>query len=186
MPLLTGGTLMENTGYDAIRFSAKTPALGTAAAVLAAQTLPTSGTTTVSTGLTQPDYARNATITGNAAGINGSVVINGTNLEGSPISETIVASGTATVVGNKAFASFTSIVLPARTTAGDTISIGLGSKLGLPVRLPHNTVLFGFVNNVKEGTAPTVATSASLLESNTISFSTALSGVQVDAYMFAG
>lgn len=73
-------------------------------------------------------------------------------------------------------------------TAGiveDKISIGWGDKLGLPFKLAHNTVFPGmtYLNNVKEGTDPTVAVSASAVESNTIDLNSALNGTIVDSYL---
>jgi hypothetical protein len=152
-------------------------------AVHAAITLPTSGTTTVTTAITNPAVPRALRIKGNAAGITGNVVITGTNYNGDVITETIVANGASAVEGNKAFKTVNQIVVPVRTQASDTISIGFNEKIGLPYLLPHNTVLFAFVDNVKEGTAPTVTVSGTTLESNTIDLNTALSGKVVDVYL---
>jgi hypothetical protein len=74
----------------------------------------------------------------------------------------------------------------ADTTAGvayDTVSIGFCDKLGLPYKLAHNTIDKAFLNNVLEGTAPTVTTSATAIESNTIKLASALNGTVVDAYL---
>jgi hypothetical protein len=74
----------------------------------------------------------------------------------------------------------------ADTTAGvayDTVSIGWGDKLGLPIKLPRDTVLRTFLNNSLESTAPTVATSATAIESNTIDLNSALNGSAVDVYL---
>lgn len=74
----------------------------------------------------------------------------------------------------------------ANTTAGvayDTVSIGWGDKLGLPYKLAHNTVLAAYLNNVREGTAPTVTVDADEIEKNTIDLNSALNGSPVDAYL---
>jgi hypothetical protein len=97
----------------------------------AAITLPASGTTVVTTAITNPDVPRVVRIKGNAAGITGNVVIVGTDIQGNAITDTIVAVDDTAVDGVKAFATVTSITVPARTQSGDTISIGLGAKLGL-------------------------------------------------------
>jgi hypothetical protein len=152
-------------------------------AVHAAITLPTSGTTTVNTSITNPAVPRALRIKGNAAGITGNVVITGTNYNGDVITETIVANGASAVEGNKAFKTVTQIVVPTRTQASDTISIGFNEKLGLPYLLAHNAVLFAYLDNAKEGTAPTVTVSTTVLESNTIDLNTALSGKIVDVYL---
>jgi hypothetical protein len=73
-------------------------------------------------------------------------------------------------------------------TAGvsyDKVKVGWNDKLGLPYKLAHNTVLPGltFLNNVKEGTDPTITVSATALESNTIDLNSALNGTVVDAYL---
>jgi hypothetical protein len=162
-----------------VRDALGSPAAASATAVLAATALPTSGTTTVTTGITNPDVPRNVTITGNAVGITGNVVVTGTNKSGQTITETIAASGTATVAGNKAFKTVTSVQLPTRNAGGDTISIGTGTKLGLSRKLTENTVLFAFLNGVKEGTAPTVAVSGTALESNTVILNSTLNGTAV-------
>ena len=66
--------------------------------------------------------------------------------------------------------------------AQDKISVGFGSTLGLPMKLAHNTCLFAFLDNTKESTAPTITTSTTAVESNTITLNSALSGKVVDAY----
>lgn len=76
----------------------------------------------------------------------------------------------------------------ANTTAGvapDLIKVGWNDKLGIPYKLAHNTVLAVAVNNVRETNAPTVAVSATALESNTVDPHTALAGQVVDIYLIA-
>lgn len=138
----------------------------------------------IDTGITNPAVPRNITVKGNAAGIAGNVVIHGTNYADEEISETIALNGATEVGGAKAFKTVTQIDLPVETHAGtDTVSIGWGDKLGLPYKLAHNTVLAAYLDNVKEGTAPTVAVSATALESNTIDLNSALNGKVVDVYL---
>ncbi|MED4599876.1 hypothetical protein P9314_04030 [Paenibacillus validus] len=145
----------------------------------------TAATQDITAGITSPAFPRSLRITGNASGIAGNVVIEGTNYAGEVISETIALNGSTAVEGNKAFRTVTKINLPARTNAsGDTVSVGWGNKLGLPYRLPHNTVQMAFRNNAKEGTAPTVTTSETALESNTVLLNSALNGTAVDVYLF--
>jgi hypothetical protein len=162
-----------------VRDALGSPAAASATAVHAAITLPTSGTTTVTTAITNPDVPRNVTITGNAAGITGNVVITGTNRIGVTITDTIAANGTATVAGTKAIKTVTSIQVPTRTQASDTISIGTGSVLGLSRKLTENTVLFAFLGGTKEGTAPTVTVSSTAIESNTVALNSSLNGTAV-------
>ncbi|WP_461366954.1 hypothetical protein [Candidatus Darwinibacter acetoxidans] len=163
-------------------FVAANPAAASDTSVLAATTLTTS-TQEITTGITNPDFPRALQIKGNQAGITGDVVIEGTNYADEGISETILANGANAVSGNKAFKTVTKITLPAKVGEGDTISVGTTGKLGLPYKLPHNTVLAAYLNNVKEGTAPTVATSTSALESNTVLLNSDLNGNKVDVYL---
>lgn len=159
--------------------------LGVNSRVLGDTALADGDTTEVTAFAAQPDVPRNLTVTGNGAAVAGDVVIVGTNAGGEVITETIVAAGAATVVGNKAFKTVTSITLPAYVSAGtERIRVGTGAKLGLGVLLSRNSVLRAFLGGVLEGTAPTVAFSATALESNTVTLNSALNGtaVLVDFY----
>ena len=62
--------------------------------------------------------------------------------------------------------------------------MGTTDALGLPYKLAHNTVLEAYLNNAKEAVAPTVAVSATALESNTVDLNSALNGKAVDVYLF--
>jgi hypothetical protein len=138
----------------------------------------------VTTEIVNPATPRNLIVKGNAAGIVGDVVIEGTNYAGEAITETIALNASTAVEGNKAFRTVTKITLPAKTNAsGDTVSVGFGNKLGLPYKLAHNTVLLAFLDNAKEGTAPTVTVSATALESNTAKLNSALNGKDVNLYL---
>lgn len=89
-----------------------------------------------------------------------------------------IATGTATGI--------TEAATSANTTAGvapDVVYVGWNDKLGLPYKLSHNTVLAAYLDNVLEGTAPTVTTSATAIESNTIDLDSALNGKVVDIYL---
>lgn len=139
----------------------------------------------ITTGITQPDVPRNITAT--AGGTSGDVkaiqvIIAGTNAEGVAITETLPAftvNTTGTVTGSKAFKTITSITIPAHDGTGATTAIGTGSKLGLGDRLSRNSVLAAFLGGTKEGTAPTVATSATDIESNTVTLNSSLNGTAV-------
>ena len=151
--------------------------------VLAATAL-TAAEQDIITGFTKPTVPRSIRIKGNAAGIAGDVVITGLNYQGVEITETIALNGATAVEGNKAFADVTAVALPVETNVGtDTVSIGTGEKLGLPYKLAHNTVLMAFLDNTLEATAPTVTTSTTAIESNTVDLNTALSSKVVDLYL---
>lgn len=146
-------------------------------------------TTTVTTGITNPGCPKNITATagGTAGDIKAvKVTITGTNYAGEEITEDLPAftvDTAGTVTGSKAFKTVTGISIPAMDGAGATVAIGFGEKLGLPYKLAHNTVLATYVDNTIEATAPTVAVSATALESNTIDLNSALAGTVVDAYL---
>ena len=143
----------------------------------------------LTTGITNPAVPRNITAT--AGGTAGSikaiqVVIEGTNYNDEVITETLPAftvDTAGTVEGSKAFKTVTKITIPAHDATSATTIIGWGDKLGLPYKLAHNTVIKTYLDNVEESVAPTVAVSASAIESNTIDLNTALSGKVVDAYL---
>lgn len=138
----------------------------------------------VTTAITNPSVPRNIIVKGNAEGNAGDVVITGTNYVDEAITETIALNGLTAAAGAKAFKTVTKISLPAETHVGtDTVSIGTGEILGLPYLLTHNTVLAAYLDNAKQGTAPTVAVSASAIESNTIDLDSALNSKIVDIYL---
>ena len=155
-----------------------------AATIMAAVTLGDAVTTTkTDVQLTaEPKCARVLTITGNAATATGNVVITGKDLSGAVITETIISTGAATVIGTKAFAYIDSIVFPARGAPGDTISVGQADKFGIPFKIPHNTVIL-LSNN---GTPTTVASgnySETVLSENHLDPTAALNGSDIDVYL---
>lgn len=156
-----------------------------AAGCHAAITQPASGTTVVTTQITNPDVPRNVSITGNQASCTGNVVVEGTDVEGNALSETIAANGTSKVVGNKAFATVTSITIPARGASGDTIVVGYDTKIGIGGCLDYDTVLNAFFGGVREGTRPTIAKSSTVVASNTFILNSTLDGsaVVLDLYL---
>jgi len=143
----------------------------------------------ITTGITNPGVPRNITATagGTAGDIKAiQVIIEGTNYADEVITETLPAfteNTPGTVIGSKAFKIVTKITIPAHDGNGATTAIGFGEKLGLPFKLAHNTVLSAYLDNVKEAVAPTVATSATAIESNTIDLNSALNSKVVDAYL---
>ena len=154
-------------------------------AVLAAVTLDATEEQLITEGVINPAIPRALRIKGNAAGIVGNVVITGTNYAGEAITETIALNGSTAVNGAKAFSTVANVLFPARNAAGNTVSVGFNDVLGLPYKLAHNTVLKAYLDNVLEATAPTVTTSATAIESNTVDLHSALDGSAVDIYLIA-
>lgn len=141
------------------------------------------------TGIDNPGVPRNITATtgGNTADIKAvQVTVTGTNSTDEIITEVLPVFTVDTpgmVTGDKAFKTVTSISIPAMDGAGATVAIGFGEKLGLPFKLPYNTVDKTYFDNVIEATAPTVTVSATDLEDNTIVLNTALNSKVIDVYL---
>jgi len=150
------------------------PDAAAVATIHAAVTLASLVTTTVTTSITNPDFARVLSITGTKAGgsLTGNVVITGQDIRGNVISNTIALNDNATVVGTKAFKTVTSIMFPARVTAGDTVSVGISDLLGLECIPDKAVAIKGYNNGALEGTLPTIVAGATIGES-TIDFDTA-------------
>jgi hypothetical protein len=167
-------------------YSAGSPALGTATAIHAA--VATAAASTVTTGITNPDAPRNLTATpgGTTANVLAvSVVVNGTDITGKAISETLPAfsAGASTAVtGVKAFKTVTSIVFPI-VGAATTVSIGTGAKLGLPVPLSRNRIFNAYLGGVKEATAPTLVTNTDVAQT-VVTLNSALNGTAVEVDYF--
>lgn len=125
----------------------------------AAITLPTAGTTVVSTGFTQPDVPRSLRLVGNQVTATGNVVIVGTNSNGEAITETIALNGTTPVETVRAFDRVERVTVPTRGAASDSITIGPGNKIGLYHTLQAPTILSKFFNGATDaGTLTTHAT----------------------------
>lgn len=184
MRLMTDAPDVAVTWAFAARFhvpGTSAPASGTAS-VLALTAL-TAAAQTITAGITSPDVPRNVQIVGSAAGIAGNVTVTGTAYDGKDITETLALNGTTAVVGTLAFRTITEIDLPALTTAGDEVSVGLGDALGLPYKLGVYYPLAAWLNGVKEGMAPTFATDTANIENNTVTLNSALDGNDVDIMM---
>ena len=88
-------------------------------------------TQSVTTAITAPTFARALSITGVPAGtsLTGNVTLTGTDATGEVAIETLALDGSNTVPGRKAFATVTTIALPVRITALDTVSVGVATTL---------------------------------------------------------
>ena len=85
----------------------------------------------ITTGITNPDYARNASIlTTNVATPSGNVKIVGL-VRGKNDEEEITIVAGSTAYGNKAFDIVTKIVIPSGVSASDTVTVGFSDKIGL-------------------------------------------------------
>jgi len=85
----------------------------------------------ITTGITNPDYARNASITTtDVTSPSGDVKIVGI-VRGKNDEEEIPIEAGGIAYGNKAFDTVTKIVIPAGVTADDTVTVGFSDKIGL-------------------------------------------------------
>jgi hypothetical protein len=80
----------------------------------------------ITTGITDPTFARRLTIKGTKAGatLTGDVVITGTGADCAALEETIALNGDAVVSGIEYFKTVTNINVPAYVTDGDTVAVG--------------------------------------------------------------
>lgn len=182
--VIEGGQIITGAAENFLVADLGAPALGATTAVHAAVT-DNGAQQTVTTAITNPDVPRNITATAGGTGADiGAiqVVIHGTNAEGVAISETLpafTANTPGTVLGAKAFATVTSVVIPAHDGTGATTAIGTGSVLGLGHRISRDSIGNAYLGGTREGTRPTVAFSATAIESNTVELNSALSGDEV-------
>jgi hypothetical protein len=114
-----------------------------ATAVHAAVTLASGVTTSVTTAITNPDCYRALSVTGNQAGVAGTVVITGKDRGGKVVTDRIAAADNTTVDGIIPMSEVLKVVFPARVAAGDAISVGISEKLGLyrPIEASADLVL---------------------------------------------
>lgn len=165
------------------RQSITTPILADVDRLLVDEATSDSVVTNSTTFVAQPDVARNITITpgGTTADVAaGNYVVTGTNIRNEVISDTIVIAANASTLqsGIKAFKTVTNILFPIQDGAAATFKVGVGDVLGLDRILQGNEVLLATLDGVYETTRPTVVTSTSLVESNTIDISGTLDGAK--------
>lgn len=165
------------------------PAVASTTLLKNAATLATSAATTISSFSAQPDFARNIVLTvgGTAASVGaGTAVVSGTNILGQAISEnfTITLHQAGATTGAKAFKTVTSVVFPATSGSGATLSIGTGVKLGLSHCAANaGDYVFSEFAGAYDSTRGTLAVSSSAVESNTFSGNSAPDGSSaVDLY----
>ena len=127
----------------------------------------------------QPDIPRNITVTvtaGATADTLGTITISGTNYDDDEISEVITPVAGSAVAGAKAFKTITTVVgagwiIDAVEGTNDTIKVGIGNELGLPLMLDSAVdIMMGVLGTTITATNPTVSNPASL-EGTTIDMS---------------
>lgn len=140
---------------------------------------------TLTTFSAQPDVPRNLTIipTGTTTDVESCVItVSGTNYKNVAITEdfTFAANASTAQTGSKAFKTVTSVAFPANCESGGfaaTWNIGVGEKLGLNHCLAQaGHVIGSTVAGAWETTRPTMAASATAIESNTADFNGTMDG----------
>ncbi len=148
----------------------------------------TSATSTVTSGISNPDVPRNLRVTTGGTTADcaaGNVVIVGKDALGRSITDSIPVTASQSpskdAVGTKAFKTVSSITLPAeQSTHGCTYSVGQGNSLGMNRCLDFKDRFFhAGLNGVKEVTAPTLYTSASAVSGNMAALSSAYNSTNV-------
>ena len=176
---------MDGTGVAISLATGGSPRAADTNAIAAARTdTGASATVTTGTSINSLSEPRNITVTsgGTAGDIRAeSVVITGTNEQDASITESflLTVNSATTVTGTNIFKSVTSILYPAMDGTAATIAVGHGDLLGIGKRLKRNTIRNGYLNNVLEGTTPTVLFDADDLESNTVDLDSALDSTPV-------
>lgn len=164
-------------------------ALASATALKASTVCGVAATTLVPTA--QPDVARVVTLTsgGTAADIKAvQAVVNGTNMADAVIAETMpvfTENNATTVTGLKAFKTVSSVVVPIMDGAAAEVSIGYGPALGVPYKIAN---ALQYIQAIFAGATETLAAttvSATVLESNKVTTTTALDGAKdLELYIF--
>ena len=125
------------------KFYLGTPAVASTNAIVSSATMRV-GTYTVADSTPDGTIPRNITITHTAASTDdtlGTVVIAGTDADGTAITETITPVNGSAAVGTKAFKTVTSVTGVGWVAAAgaDAIVVGFGNLVGLPIVLPDAT-----------------------------------------------
>lgn len=140
-------------------FEIEAPIGVSASAILNAANLSSASqiaTKTSSSAVSDPDVPRVLSVVGSAATVAGNVVVSGKDIEGNDISDTIALNGTSTVSGVKAFSEVESVVLPTKTGATETVSVGVTKKFGMPEVVTKDGIIFANAGSAIEGTRPTL------------------------------
>jgi hypothetical protein len=165
----------------------KRPVAASATALLAATAVSSTATSTLTPTTLYPDVPRNLTVTvaaTTAADIAaGTITVTGKNVEGKTITEdfAVTADTAGALVGDKAFASVSSVAVPQQDGASVTVSLGVGSKLGIGMRniasMPIKVLTRSSAGVEALEDASASAFSTTNVENNTVTTTTTLDGI---------
>ena len=142
---------------------------------------------TITTGITNPPYPRNITITigGTTGDVKaGNIVVYGTNIAGKAISETFTLTDNDTEVdaGVKAFKTVDKITIAAHDGTNATFTFGFGELMGLPFMLKGKPLVFVLDDGVL-ATTPVITADDNELEKNVIDMDGSLNGSVYDIFI---
>ena len=139
------------------------------AAYVLSSTAGTGAVQTITTGITNPDVPRVLAVTiGGSGEGTGNIVINGVNVEGKPITDTIAYTTTGQVQGQLVFKRVTSVVIPAAMGGSATVTVDVTNKIGLNHRcIPGKTAIVDVWDiTYNTGNSSTVTTTRPVLDGN--------------------
>lgn len=130
----------------------------------------------------QPDVPRNIIVTMNTS-TSGDVKLTGTDIADAVITENLTwTAETGAKSSLRAFKTITRVDGHISTSTAQAI-IGTGNVLGLNILSATNPVLYCALGGTREGTAPTVTVSSTVLSLNTIDTSSAPGGAVTKVWM---
>lgn len=116
--------------------------------------------------LAELDLPRKLSFTPSASAAAGNILVEGTDIADTPITDTIATSTTTAVVSAKAFKTVTKITFPADASA-ITWDVGWGKQLGLPFKLAAVPERLEFSAGALKTTAGTFSVDEDVLAKNT-------------------
>lgn len=133
--------------------------------ILAATAIDATDATIVTTFSAQPDVARGLTFTPSAAADAGKILVEGTNIAGEKISESVATNEANAVVSVYAYKTVTKITFP-KDDGTITWNVGWGDKLGLPFKGAVKPMALEYDDGVLQTTVGTLTVDATTLAKN--------------------
>lgn len=122
--------------------------------------------TIVTTFVAQPDIARGLTFTPSASADAGNILVEGTDIAGNVITESIATSTTNAVVSVYAYKTVTKITFPKDDNATLVWDTGWGDKLGIPLKGATKPLALEYDDGVLQTTVGTLTVDATTLAKN--------------------
>lgn len=120
---------------------------------------------TVTGFLAQPDMPRGLTFTPSAAADTGNITVVGTNIEGTPVTETVATNGASAVSSAYAYKKVTKITFPI-DDGTITWDVGWNDKLGIPFKGATKPLALEYDDGVLQTTVGTFTVDADTLAKN--------------------